>query len=58
MILHVNPAKAKRSYFSINRHNEMVPLVFMNDIEILWDDESKYLGLHFDIYASRSSYIG
>lgn len=58
MILHVSPAKAKLSYFSINRHNEMVPLVFMNDIEILRDDESKYLGLHFDMYVSQSSYIG
>lgn len=58
MIPHVNRAKAKRLYFSINRRNEMVPLVFMNDIKILWDDESKYLGLHFDIYVSRSSYIG
>lgn len=30
----------------------------MNDIEILWDDESKYFRLHFDIYVSLSSYIG
>lgn len=30
----------------------MEPLVFMNDIEILKNKESKYLGLNFDKYVS------
>lgn len=32
-------------------------LVYMNDIEILMDEESEYLGLHFDRYISWTSEI-
>lgn len=39
--LHVNPAKTERLFFSNNGHIEMEPLVFINDIEIILDEESK-----------------
>lgn len=39
--LHVNRVKTKCLFFSNNGHIEMEPLVFINDIEIILDEESK-----------------
>lgn len=53
LIIYVDLIKTKCLYFFNNRqHIVMKPIVFMNDLEILIDEERKYVRLNFDRYVS------